>query len=113
MLSLRSTILRVGAALLWATAVPMVLAFAQSGDSTSSSVGPVPRPDLGLNLGDLPAGYEEVDGFELDVFDQPLVDLIMRRSESGPGPDWIWTATSQAREELTQPRVDIFAEDLT
>ncbi|HEY7062749.1 MAG TPA: hypothetical protein VII06_14820 [Chloroflexota bacterium] len=71
-----------------------------------------PRPDLAIGLSDLPPGYETAPSLELMLDDRPLQDRVIRQSEPGAGPGWIWTMTYQGSPPVTQERVNFLAEDL-
>jgi len=74
--------------------------------------GPMPRPDLAVGLRDLPPGYEEAPSLELMLNDVPLHDRVIRQTQPGAGPGWIWTMTYQSPTPVTQERVTFLAEDL-
>jgi hypothetical protein len=74
---------------------------------------PVPRRDLALALNDLPPGYEEAESLDLQLFETPLADRVIRRTNPGPGPAWIWTMTFQPATPMTQARMDFLADDLS
>jgi hypothetical protein len=74
--------------------------------------GPRPRPELAVGLRDLPPGYEEAPSLELMLNDVPLRDRVIRQTQPGAGPGWIWTMTYQSPNPVTQERVTFLAEDL-
>jgi len=80
-----------------------------SGQQTAS---PAPRPELAVSLPDLPPGYEEAPSLELMLDDVPLRDRVIRQTQPGAGPGWIWTMTYQSENPVTQERVSFLAEDL-
>jgi hypothetical protein len=73
---------------------------------------PTPRPELAVSLLDLPPGYEEAPSLELMLDDVPLRDRVIRQTQPGAGPGWIWTMTYQSTNPVTQERVNFLAEDL-
>src|SRR4051794_11915870 len=75
------------------------------------TAGPSPRPDLALGLSDLPPGYEEAPSLELMLDGAPLNDRVLRQTQPGAGPAWLWTMTYQGNPP-SQDRVNFLAEDL-
>jgi hypothetical protein len=96
--------------------MPMpVAAQAQGGNQPAASqdtTDPRPRPELAVGLRDLPPGYEEAPSLELMLNDVPLHDRVIRQTQPGAGPGWIWTMTYQSPTPVTQERVTFLAEDL-
>lgn len=82
---------------------------APTGQQTTSAS---PRPDLALNVSDLPPGYEEAPSLELMLDDVPLRDRVLRQSQPGAGPSWLWTMTYSSPNAIDQARVNFLAEDL-
>jgi hypothetical protein len=76
------------------------------------TAGPAPRPDLALGLQDLPPGYEEAPSLELLLDDVPLRDRVLRQTQPGVGPGWIWTMTYQSTNPVNQERVNFLGQDL-
>jgi hypothetical protein len=74
---------------------------------------PVARRDLALAVSDFPPVYEEGESLDLELFDYPLADRVIRRKTPGPGPDWIWTMTFQPDSPMTQSRMNFIADDMT
>lgn len=88
----------------------VTLVRAQTG--AAGADGPVARPDLALSLQDLPALYEEVEGLGLSLGSVPLQDRVLRRTQQGAGPAWIWTMTYETAGRVTHGRVQSLAVDL-
>jgi hypothetical protein len=80
--------------------------------ANQQTASPTPRPELAVSLQDLPPGYEEAPSLELMLDDVPLRDRVIRQTQPGAGPGWIWTMTYQSTNPVTQERVNFLAEDL-
>jgi hypothetical protein len=76
------------------------------------TAGATPRPELAVGLQDLPPGYEEGPSLELMLNDVPLRDRVIRQTQPGAGPGWIWAMTYRSPTPVTQERVTFLAEDL-
>jgi hypothetical protein len=81
--------------------------------ATPQSAGTVvARPELTLQLRDLPPGYAENTPLDLTFRGTPIEDRRIRRAGSGAGPYSVWSAVFEPGITLTQEDVDAIAVDL-
>ena len=72
----------------------------------------VARPELTLQLRDLPPGYEENTPLDITFRGTPLEDHRIRRAGPGAGPYSVWSAVFEPGVVVTQDDVEGLARDL-
>jgi hypothetical protein len=91
---------------------------AQATPTTTPAGAPPPtptivaRPELTLQLRDLPPGYEESTPLAVTFRGTPLEDRRLRRGGPGAGPYSVWSAVFERGMAVTQDDVDALARDL-
>jgi hypothetical protein len=70
------------------------------------------RPELTLQLRDLPPGYEENTPLAITFRGTPLEDHRLRRAGPGAGPYSVWSAVFEPGVAVTQDDVEAFAREL-